>query len=51
MPKPSLACRIQAAFVYSSVAKRSDIASSDIDLMLISDMLTYAEGSGDGRGA
>lgn len=38
-----LADRIQAAFVYGSVAKRSDTASSDIDLMLISDTLTYAE--------
>lgn len=38
-----LADRIQAAFVYGSVAKRSDTASSDIDLMLISDTLTCAE--------
>ena len=38
-----LADRIQAAFVYGSVAKRSDTTSSDIDLMLISDSLTYAE--------
>lgn len=34
--------RIAAAFVYGSVAKRSDTAKSDIDLMVISDKLTYA---------
>ncbi len=34
--------RIAAAFVYGSVAKRSDTAASDIDLMVISDKLTYA---------
>ena len=34
---------IKLAFVYGSVAKRSDTASSDIDLMIISDSLTYAE--------
>lgn len=33
--------RIAAAFVYGSVAKRSDTAKSDIDLMVISDKLTY----------
>lgn len=38
-----LADRIQVAFVYGSVAKRTDSASSDIDLMLIADTLTYAE--------
>lgn len=38
-----LADRIQAAFVYGSVARRSDTASSDVDLMLISESLTYAE--------
>lgn len=38
-----LAGRIVAAFVYGSVAKRSDTASSDIDLMVISDRLTYAD--------
>ena len=30
-------------FVYGSVAKKSDTASSDIDLMIISDSLTYAD--------
>ena len=34
--------RITAAFVYGSVAKRSDTARSDIDLMVVSDKLTYA---------
>jgi predicted nucleotidyltransferase len=38
-----LAKRIDAAFVYGSVAKRSDSASSDIDLMIVSDDLTYAD--------
>jgi predicted nucleotidyltransferase len=39
----SLAKKITAAFVYGSVAKRQDTAASDIDLMLISDKLTYAD--------
>ena len=34
---------ILAAFVYGSVAKGSDKASSDIDLMVISDSLRYAD--------
>ena len=34
---------ILAAFIYGSVAKRMDTATSDIDLMLISDTLSYAE--------
>ncbi|MFN0313956.1 MAG: transcriptional regulator [Burkholderiales bacterium] len=38
-----LAARIRAAFVYGSVAKREDTASSDIDLMLISDDLAYSD--------
>lgn len=38
-----LASRIELAFVYGSVAKRSDTARSDIDLMVVSDTLTYAE--------
>lgn len=38
-----LAPRIRAAFVYGSVAKRSDRAASDIDLMVISDALTYPD--------
>lgn len=38
-----LAARIRAAFVYGSVAKREDTATSDIDLMLISDDLPYSD--------
>lgn len=38
-----LAKKITAAFVYGSVAKRQDTAASDIDLMLISDKLSYAD--------
>jgi len=38
-----LAKRITAAFVFGSVAKRSDTAASDIDLMVVSDSLTYAD--------
>lgn len=34
---------IEIAFIYGSVAKRKDTASSDIDLMIISDVLTYAD--------
>lgn len=34
---------IQAAFVYGSVAKRADTASSDIDLMIVSDSLDYSD--------
>lgn len=35
--------KIRAAFIFGSVAKREDTAKSDIDLMLISDKLTYAD--------
>ena len=38
-----LAGRITAAFVFGSVAKRSDSTGSDIDVLLVSDDLTYAE--------
>src|SRR5436309_5649863 len=34
---------IRAAFVYGSVAKAADQAASDIDVMIISDSLTYGE--------
>lgn len=34
---------IENAFVYGSVAKQQDTADSDIDLMVISDTLSYAE--------
>jgi len=39
----SLAPRIVAAFVYGSVAKRRDTTRSDIDLMVVSDKLTYGD--------
>jgi predicted nucleotidyltransferase len=38
-----LAKRISAAFVYGSVAKKQDTAASDIDLMVVSGSLTYAD--------
>jgi predicted nucleotidyltransferase len=38
-----LAPQIHAAFVYGSVAKRQDTAASDIDLMVVSDSLSYAD--------
>ena len=38
-----LQARIHAAFVYGSVAKGSDTAGSDIDLLLVADDLTYPE--------
>ncbi len=38
-----LAEQIKAAFVYGSIAKKEDTSSSDIDLMLVSDTLTFAD--------
>ena len=38
-----LAARIDIAFVYGSVAKSTDTAASDIDMMIVSDSLTYAD--------
>ena len=38
-----LAAQIKAAFVYGSIAKQQDTARSDIDLMLVSDTLTYGD--------
>lgn len=35
--------RIALAFVYGSVAKHSDTASSDIDLLVVSDTLSYQD--------
>lgn len=35
--------QIVAAFVYGSIAKRADTARSDIDLMILSDTLGYAD--------
>lgn len=39
----ALRSRISAAFVYGSIAKRTDTALSDVDLLIISDDLEYAE--------
>ena len=38
-----LAPRVSSAFVYGSVAGRTDTAQSDVDLLIISDELTYAD--------
>ncbi|MEP7182190.1 MAG: nucleotidyltransferase domain-containing protein [Betaproteobacteria bacterium] len=38
-----LAPKIAAAFVFGSVAKREDTTKSDIDLMVVSNRLTYAD--------
>jgi predicted nucleotidyltransferase len=35
--------RVRAAFVYGSVAKQTDTVASDIDLMVISDDLSYSD--------
>jgi predicted nucleotidyltransferase len=35
--------QIHIAFIYGSIAKQEDTACSDIDLMLVSDNLTYAD--------
>lgn len=35
--------QVQAAFVYGSVAKGNDTAASDIDLLIVSDTLAYAD--------
>lgn len=39
----AMSAKITAAFVYGSVAKKTDTASSDIDLMVISDDISYGE--------
>ena len=39
----SVAAEIVVAFVYGSVAKASDHAHSDIDIMVVSDGLSYSE--------
>ena len=39
----SIAPHISAAFVYGSVVKKSDTAASDIDLLLVSDSLSYGD--------
>ncbi|OGI38941.1 MAG: transcriptional regulator [Candidatus Muproteobacteria bacterium RBG_16_64_10] len=38
-----LAKRIMAAFVFGSVAKRSDTAASDIDVLVLSDSVDYVD--------
>ncbi len=38
-----IATQIQFAFIYGSIASGHDTAKSDIDLMIVSDTLTYAE--------
>jgi predicted nucleotidyltransferase len=38
-----LAQQIDAAFVYGSVATQSDTAASDIDVLILTNALTYAE--------
>ncbi len=38
-----LAREIQGAFVYGSIAKGTDTASSDVDVMVVSDTLAYAD--------
>lgn len=38
-----LSSQIVAAFVYGSVAKKTDTARSDIDLMLLSDEVSYGD--------
>ena len=39
----SLAARIDVAFIYGSVAKASDTATSDIDVMIVGNGLSYTE--------
>jgi predicted nucleotidyltransferase len=38
-----LASEVRAAFVFGSIAKREDAARSDVDLLVVSDTLTYAD--------
>ncbi len=38
-----IATQIKAAFIYGSIAKGTDHASSDLDLFVVSDSLTYAD--------
>lgn len=38
-----LSSSVRAAFIYGSIAKGQDTAASDIDLMIVSDRLTYAD--------
>lgn len=43
MAMKPLAADIRAAFVYGSVAKATDRATSDVDVMIISDTISYGE--------
>lgn len=38
-----MSAQITATFVYGSVAKKTDTAGSDIDLMVVSDKVSYGE--------
>ena len=38
-----IASQIYIAFIYGSIAKQEDTATSDVDLMLVGDHLTYAD--------
>ena len=38
-----IASQVHIAFIYGSIAKQEDTATSDIDLMLVGDNLTYAD--------
>ena len=38
-----IASQIHIAFIYGSIAKQEDTATSDVDLMLVCDDLTYAD--------
>ena len=38
-----LAAKITVAFIYGSVAKRTDSAQSDVDLLVVSDSVTYQD--------
>ena len=38
-----LAAKIRVAFIYGSVAKGSDTAASDVDLMVVSDEVSYSD--------
>lgn len=46
-----VADKVRAAFVYGSIAKGQDTAASDVDLMVISERLTYADLFGTLKGA
>jgi predicted nucleotidyltransferase len=46
-----LESRLLAAFVFGSIAKREDTASSDVDLFVVSDTLTFADLFGAVEGA